>query len=207
MSDLDVLQELIYEGALIPLMETPYGGKIVVLGESDSQGGIQYSIKIKGIPDDSVVVKTDMFPSPRGIFSCQRGECKRADYVIVTNSETDNFIVHVEMKKGEGNASEMINQLKGSECFIAYCRAIVCRFSRLLQKSEDPLLPRSSREQASENVRHSRFRGNDGLKPTVGACGLSSLAVNLSHTLFRPGNPVFYAANTCMSRIFLQLAG
>ena len=139
MSDLDVLQELIYEGALIPLMETPYGGKIVVLGESDSQGGIQYSIKIKGIPDDSVVVKTDMFPSPRGIFSCQRGECKRADYVIVTNSETDNFIVHVEMKKGEGNASEIINQLKGSECFIAYCRAIVCRFwqqSRFLDRYE-----------------------------------------------------------------------
>ena len=98
-------------------METPYGGRIVVLGESGSQGGMQYSIKIKGIPDNSVVVKTDMFPSPEGIFSCRRGECKRADYVIVTNSETDNFIVHVEMKKGEGNAGEIIDQLKGSKCF------------------------------------------------------------------------------------------
>ena len=127
-SDLDVLQELIDERALVPLEETHYGKKTVVLGESGSQVGIQYSIKIKGIPDDAVVVKTDMFSSPEGIFSCQRGECKRADYVIVTNSETANFIVHVEMKRGEGNAGEIIDQLKGSECFIAYCRAIVCRF-------------------------------------------------------------------------------
>ena len=44
--------------------------------------------------------------------------------------------------------------------------------------------------------------GNDELKTTVGACGLSSLAVNLSHMPFRPENPVFRAANTCMGRIF-----
>ena len=53
----------------------------------------------------------------------------------------------------------------------------------------------------------SRFRGNDGLKTTVGACGLSSLAVNLSHTLFRQENPVFCAANARMSRHFIQLTG
>ena len=120
MSDLDVLRELVNERALVPLMETPYGKKTVVLSESGSQGGIQYSIKIKGIPDDAAVVKTDMFSSPKSIFSCQKGECKRADYVIVTNSETANFIVHVEMKRGEGSAGEIIDQLKGSECFIAY---------------------------------------------------------------------------------------
>ena len=72
-------------------------------------------------------------------------------------------------------------------------------------------------EARSEKVRHSRgsgnplrsrksldsrFRGNDGLKTTVGACGLSSLAVNLSHMLFRPENPVSCATNTYMSRIF-----
>ena len=128
MSDLDVLRELINRRALVLLEETHFGKKAVVLSEPDNQGGIQYSIKIKGIPNDAVVVKTDMFPSPKGIFSCQQGECKRADYVIVTNSETDNFIVHVEMKKGEGSAGEIIDQLKGSECFIAYCRAIVCSF-------------------------------------------------------------------------------
>ena len=53
----------------------------------------------------------------------------------------------------------------------------------------------------------SRFRGNDGLKTAVSACGLSSLAVNLSHTLFRPENPVFCAVNVRMGRHLMQLTG
>ena len=58
MSDLDVLQELINERALVPLEETSYGGKNVVLGESGNPGQIQYSVKIKGVPNDAIVVKT-----------------------------------------------------------------------------------------------------------------------------------------------------
>ena len=127
-SDLDVLQELINDQALVTLMETQYGKKTVVLRESGSQDGIQYSIKIKGVPNDAVVVKTDMFPSPENIFRCQKGECKRADYVIVANSETGDFIVYIEMKGGRGNTAEIVKQLKGSECFILYCRSIVDRF-------------------------------------------------------------------------------
>ena len=53
----------------------------------------------------------------------------------------------------------------------------------------------------------SRFRGNDGLKTTISACGLSSPAVNLSHTLFRPENPAFCAENVRMGRHFMQLTG
>ena len=128
MSDLDVLQELINEQALAPLVETHYGKKAVVLSESGKHGEIQYSIKIKGMPNDAVVIKTDMFPSPKKIFTNQKGECKRADYVIVANLETEGFIVHIEMKKDRVDAAEIINQLKGSECFISYCRSIVHRF-------------------------------------------------------------------------------
>ncbi len=114
-------------------------------------------------------------------------------------------------------------------------------WNRLLQKSEDPLFPRSSREQVPRKSIipplprgqaprslcprkrvagiqrlliqvDSRFlpasagmTGNDGLKTAVGACGLSSPAVNLSHTLFRPENPVFCAVNARMGQHFLQL--
>ena len=140
MSDLDVLQELINERALVPLEKTPYGKKTVDLVECDRQGKVLYSIKIKGVPDDTVVVKTDMFHSPKGIFTCRRGECKRADYVIIANSDTANFIVHVEMKEGKGNTGEIVNQLKGSECFISYLRAIVSRFwqqSKFLDQYEN----------------------------------------------------------------------
>ena len=49
--------------------------------------------------------------------------------------------------------------------------------------------------------------GDDGLKTTVGACGLSSLAVSLSHTLFRPENFAFCVVNARMGRHFMQLTG
>lgn len=140
MSDLDILNELINEKALVQLEETSYGKKTVTLSEFSRQGQIQYSIKIKGIPDNTIVIKTDIFSSPESIFACQRGECKRADYVIITNSETANFIIYVEMKEGKGNACEIINQLKGSECFISYCRTIVFKFwqeSRFLDQYEN----------------------------------------------------------------------
>ena len=51
------------------------------------------------------------------------------------------------------------------------------------------------------------LRGNDRLKTIVGAGGLSSPAVNLSHTLFRPENPVFCTVNARMNRHFMQLTG
>lgn len=139
MSDLDVLHELINKQALVPLIGTHYGKRTVVLGESDKQGEIRYSIKIKGVPSDAVVVKADNFPPPKRIFACRNGECKRADYVIVADSEMGNFIVHIEMKEGMGDAGEIIHQLKGSECFISYCRAIVCGFwkrSKFLEQYE-----------------------------------------------------------------------
>ena len=44
--------------------------------------------------------------------------------------------------------------------------------------------------------------GDDDLKTAVVACRLSSLAVNLSHALFRPENPVFCAVNMRMGRHF-----
>ena len=140
MSDLDVLGELINKKALVQLEQNSCGKKTVTLDEFDSQGQTQYSIKIEGIPENTIVVKTDIFPSPGSIFACQKGECKRADYVIITNSATANLIVYVEMKKGKGRKSEIINQLKGSECFISYCRAIVFRFwqqSKFLEQYEN----------------------------------------------------------------------
>lgn len=125
-SDLDVLRELIHEDALARLERPEHGRRVAVLEETG--GRDRYSIKIKGVPNDAVVIKTDAFPAPKGIFKCQRGECKRADYVIVTSFEKKSYVVYVEMKKGKDNPRDIVAQLKGSECFISYCRAIACRF-------------------------------------------------------------------------------
>lgn len=125
-SDLDVLRELIHEKALARLEGPDHGKRVAVLEEGGDSG--RYSIRIKGIPKDAVVIKTDAFPAPKGIFKCRRGECKRADYVIAASSGKNSYVVYVEMKKGRGNLRDIVDQLKGSECFVSYCRAIVCRF-------------------------------------------------------------------------------
>ena len=124
MSDLDVLRELIEKKASVSLANTPYGKKAVTLKEAASPGNSPYSVKINGIPKDAIVIKTDMFPAPDRIFMCRKGECRRADYVIITNSDQGNFILYIEMKKGTDKLRKIIEQLKGAQCFIAYCREI-----------------------------------------------------------------------------------
>lgn len=129
-SDLDVLRELINEDARVRLEGPDHGRRVAVLKEADDPD--RYSIKIRGVPNDAVVIKTDAFPAPKRIFKCQKGECKRADYVIVASVGNKNYVVYVEMKRGEmkrsKDKSHIIAQLKGSECFVSYCRAIACRF-------------------------------------------------------------------------------
>lgn len=124
-SDLDVLRELINEDALVQFEKPGHGRRVAELKEVDDSG--RYSITIKGVPKDAVVIKTDAFPAPKRIFKCERGECKRADYVIVASSGRRNYIVYMEMKRGKFKR-DIVDQLKGSECFISYCRAIACRF-------------------------------------------------------------------------------
>lgn len=128
MSDLAVLHELIKREAQVSLTTTSYGKRTAALEESTPQGNVQYSIQIKGIPNDAIVIKTDMFPAPDSIFTCQKGECKRADYVIIASSSKGNFILYIEMKKGRGKSREIVDQLKGSACFISYCREIGRQF-------------------------------------------------------------------------------
>ena len=119
MSDIDVLQELIKKEATVPLISASYGKNSAILKEEG-----QYSVKIKGIPKEAIVIKTDTFPPPDGLFACQRGECRRADFVIVTNSSQDNFILYIEMKKGRSKWARIVDQLRGSACLMSYCRDI-----------------------------------------------------------------------------------
>ena len=130
-SDLGVLRELIKGDALVKLEKTGYGGNFAELEETgDGPDENRYSIRITRIPDDAVIIKTDMFPDPRSIFKGLKGECKckRADYALVASNGSNNYIVYMEIKKGKGDRGGIINQLKGSECFVSYCRAIAGRF-------------------------------------------------------------------------------
>lgn len=81
---------------------------------------------IFGIPNNAIVVKVDAFPAPEKVFNCSKGECKRADFVIVADTGEKKVILCIEMKAKATTSPELgiIQQLKGAQCFVAYCQAI-----------------------------------------------------------------------------------
>jgi hypothetical protein len=82
------------------------------------------SVVIVGIPPDAMIIKVDVFQSPDAIFSGSKGECKRADYVIIADSGGKKRILYIEMKKTKGSLKEVIQQLTGARCFLRYCQEI-----------------------------------------------------------------------------------
>ena len=127
MNDVAVLRDLLREDALAATEQSSSGKR---LSSWRSQKNRPYQLSITGVPHDTVAFKTDRFPPPTSVFNNRRGECKRADYVIVALDEGKGWIVYVEMKRGHGNRAAIERQLRGAKCVVSYCRAIVEQFWR-----------------------------------------------------------------------------
>ncbi len=124
MSDFDVLRDLIRDDMLAPIQDH-YRKKTVVLKEPGNRQQSAYSLEIRNAPDNTIAFKADAFPSPKEIFKNSKGECKRADFVIIASNHKANWIVYIEMKSGKaGPENEIKKQLIGAQCLVAYCRAI-----------------------------------------------------------------------------------
>lgn len=124
MSDIKILKEMINERATVPLEETCNKKYQVTLTEPLPAN---YSVTISGMPagDEVIIIKADAFNSPKTVFKGDFGECKRADFVIIADTEKKKVILCIEMKGGKGGSEkEIIQQLKGAQCFVAYCREI-----------------------------------------------------------------------------------
>jgi hypothetical protein len=124
MSDIAILKEMINPLATVPL-KTYYKTKQVVLQEDNTTN--PYSVTISGMPDDdqTIVIKGDAFKAPKDIFADSRNECKRADFIIVAETDKKKVIICIEMKEKKGKTEkDIIKQLKGAKCFVTYCREI-----------------------------------------------------------------------------------
>lgn len=142
MTDFDTLREILKEEIVIEIENGYYGKKMVKLHEPPCKEHEGYTVTIRQIPNNSVVIKIDSFPAPINIFNCPKegekpekeykGECKRADFVIITQTtikqKTKNLIIFIELKKGKGDTTKIIQQLKGAKCVIAYFRSIGMEF-------------------------------------------------------------------------------
>jgi hypothetical protein len=118
MSDADILFQLIKESAIVPLQEE-HGKFVVKLDESSAPDSC---VTIRNLPRDALAIKADAFRSPDGIFNCAHGECRRADYVII--SEEKKCILYIELKRDKDKWGHIVMQFAGTECFVKYCREI-----------------------------------------------------------------------------------
>jgi hypothetical protein len=124
MSDMDILKELLKNDALVPLTLN-YKRYKVVLKEPQSPTS---QVEIAGIPQNTFVVKIDKFFDSSTIFNGNKGECKRADYAIITEYNSKKKILCIEMKKTKGSKAEIIQQLRGAICVLKYCQEIGKQF-------------------------------------------------------------------------------
>jgi hypothetical protein len=118
MSDMDILSQMIKVSALVQ-QEEEYGKSFVKLIEPQAPDS---SATIRNLPADAMVIKIDVFRSPDDIFNGKNGECKRADYVII--SAEKKCIIYIEMKRTKDEWNQIVKQLLGSQCFVKYCQEV-----------------------------------------------------------------------------------
>lgn len=126
MTDLEILREMIKPSARVEATEH-YGRETVDLIEPQHPDS---TVKVFGLPDDAIVIKVDAFQSPDAIFAGSRGECKRADFVIIAVVGDTQVVIYIEMKATKAREHELVHQLAGAQCFLAYCCEIGKAFWR-----------------------------------------------------------------------------
>lgn len=120
MPDIEILLEMIKDDARLEVVNLNGKNQVTLIEPQNDKG----SVVVFGLPDDIVVIKADTFKSPDAVFCGSKGECKRADFVIVANTGNKKVILCIEMKAGRDSEKEIIQQLAGTRCFIAYCQEI-----------------------------------------------------------------------------------
>ena len=119
MSDMEILDRLIRSEACVQT-GIQHDKTVAELHESQTSDS---SVTILDLPSDALIIKTDHFPSPDTVFKGEKGECRRADYVVI--SERKQCILYIEIKRTSDSWIQITQQLTGASCVIAYCRAIV----------------------------------------------------------------------------------
>lgn len=124
MSDIDLLRRMIQKNAIVETERADGGQSYLKLEETNSAKGTEYSIKICNVPDECIAIKSDKFPAPNAFFKRDKGQCRRSDYIVISKFKEKNWIVYIELKKGKGQRSRIVEQLQGSQCLFDYCRSL-----------------------------------------------------------------------------------
>lgn len=125
--DLDILKDMIMVSAKVDIEHngSDPNKSFVTLNEPQSPTS---KVTIYGLPRDAIVIKVDKFKAPDTILTEARGQRKRSDYIIVADKNDKKNILHIEIKTTKGSEKRIIEQLKGSVCFVGYCKEIAKEF-------------------------------------------------------------------------------
>lgn len=115
MDDAEILAQLIKPAATVSL-EKQYDKHYLTLTEPQAPDSL---VTVRNVPADTVVIKVDAFAAPDAVFKGEQGECKRADYVLI--SPERRTIIYIEVKRTRDGLEDIIKQLKGAQCFVNYC--------------------------------------------------------------------------------------
>ena len=120
-NDIQILQEMLIRRVQINLQPQGHGKPSVELTDPQSNT----TVEITGVPSNSIVIRADDFKDPLAVFKDLKYIRKRSDFVIVSNDERERkWIICLETKGGNKARTEVAAQLKGSACFISYCKSI-----------------------------------------------------------------------------------
>lgn len=127
MNDIEILREMLVcnDDVQVPLHQGQ--GKFPAVELIDKQANT--TVKVTGLPNDSIVIGAETFKTPVYVFKGLKGECKRADYVIVSNEKGKKWIICIEIQTQDSKtARHVTEQLKGAICVVKYCQCIGQKF-------------------------------------------------------------------------------
>jgi hypothetical protein len=129
-----ILEALFQPSAIIRPRPSQYGKPELELKEPrkttepGESGEAEYVVLIRDIPSDAWAIKADLFTQPQAIFRGSKGECKRADYILISEEKKKIIFIELKQTKESTQRNHIIEQLKGAHCLMHYCQEIVCRF-------------------------------------------------------------------------------
>ena len=96
-NDIQILREMISLDVQV-MLQPGQGRPSVEL--IDPQSGA--TVKIKGLPPNSIIIRAENFENPLTVFNGSKGERKRADFVIVSNDENEKrWITCIETQESD----------------------------------------------------------------------------------------------------------
>lgn len=110
------LRELLHDDMLLA---TPANSSSIDLKDEAT------TITLRGIPTNYLIVKMDAFPSlnhtsPKKVFKGDRGEAKRADYVLIDGDNNKLVFIEIKAKKETKPREHVAQQLLGAWCVMDY---------------------------------------------------------------------------------------